>query len=317
MGGPAPKPDPAIGAAAAQSAQTGADMLEWMKSQAAITNQWAQEDRDRYKTVFEPLQDQFIADAQNWDTPERRQARANQAIADVSQQGALQQKARERRAMAMGVNPASGRFAAESAKEGTTLALAKAGAANLANRAVEQEGYARRADAINMGRGLAVNPATSMGISNGAVSTGGNAAMRGYGQQANLLNMQYGQQMDAYNTQQGTIGAIAGAAGRALGSGAFLSLLSSKGAKKDKAKAKGALRAVENIPVEEWTYKEGAGDGGRHIGPYAEDFKRETGKGDGKTIPVIDAIGLTMGAVKELSAKVDRMAGPKGLREAS
>ena len=63
------------------------------------------------------------------------------------------------------------------------------------------------------------------------------------------------------------------------------------------------------MPVDEWQYKRGVADGGkqRHVGPYAEDFKRETGKGDGKTIPVVDAIGTTMGAVKELSAKVDRL----------
>ncbi|MEW6125024.1 MAG: hypothetical protein AB1698_20660 [Pseudomonadota bacterium] len=65
---------------------------------------------------------------------------------------------------------------------------------------------------------------------------------------------------------------------------------------------------MRGMPVEEWTYKEGAGDGGRHIGTYAQDFRRETGKGDGKSIPVIDAIGVTMGAVKELDAKFEQIA---------
>ncbi|MFG1340921.1 hypothetical protein [Xanthobacter autotrophicus] len=53
------------------------------------------------------------------------------------------------------------------------------------------------------------------------------------------------------------------------------------------------------------------GDGERHIGTYAQDFKATTGKGDGHSIPVIDAIGVTKGAVKELDAKVEKLA--KGL----
>lgn len=318
MGGSAPKPDPNIGIAANKSAQTGADMFKWMKGQAKITNQWAAEDRNRYKTVFQPMQDQFIADAQAWDTPGRRDAVANQAIADVSTQAGIASGVRQRRAMASGVDPSSGRYLAQEAKAGNAVTLAKSGAANLARRQVEQQGYARRADAINMGRGLAVNPATSMGLSSGAMATGGNAAIRGYGQQANLLNMQYGQQMDAYNSQQQTLGAVAGAAGRLLSSAPFLAMLSSKEAKKDKTPARGALRAVEKMPVEEWTYKKGMADEGRHIGTYAEDFKRETGKGDGKSIPIVDAIGVTMGAVKELSAKVDKMAAnARGVRRAS
>lgn len=65
------------------------------------------------------------------------------------------------------------------------------------------------------------------------------------------------------------------------------------------------------MPVEQWKYKDGMGDGGEHIGPYAEDFQAATGKGDGATIPVVDAIGVTMKAVQELNQKVDKIAGKK------
>jgi hypothetical protein len=40
----------------------------------------------------------------------------------------------------------------------------------------------------------------------------------------------------------------------------------------------------------------------------AQDFKRVTGLGDGRSISVIDAIGVTMGAVKELAEKIDTLA---------
>ena len=70
------------------------------------------------------------------------------------------------------------------------------------------------------------------------------------------------------------------------------------------------------MPVEQWTYNKGQGDGGTHVGPYAEDFTAATGMGDGKTIKAQDAFGVTAGAVKELAAKVNRieaMIGSMGL----
>ena len=43
--------------------------------------------------------------------------------------------------------------------------------------------------------------------------------------------------------------------------------------------------------------KTSKGAGGEHIGTYAQDFQNATGLGDGKSINVIDALGVTMGAV--------------------
>ena len=62
------------------------------------------------------------------------------------------------------------------------------------------------------------------------------------------------------------------------------------------------------MPVEKWRYKPGRGDGGEHVGPYAQDFAAATGQGDGKSIDMISAIGVTMGAIRDLDKKVDKMA---------
>lgn len=285
------------------SAQTGQDMLAWMRDQAKITNQWAAEDRARDIGTFRPLQDQFIAEAQTWDSPERKAQAAAAATADVNIASRQQLGAMGREAASMGINPASGRYASARSKMGTDTALAGAGAANLARRQVMAEGDARRAQAINLGAGFAVNPGTSMGISNGAAQSGFSGAMQGHGQMANILNQDYQNRLQAWNANnQSTMGLFGGLGALA---GAFFP--SSKGYKKDKAPAKGNLEAVEKMPVEEWTYKDGIGDGGRHVGPYAEDFKAATGKGDGKSIPAQDMIGVTMGAVKELAQKVGRI----------
>lgn len=301
-GGKAPAPDKNIGIAAMKSAATGEAMLSWMKSQAEVTNAWAAEDRSRFKEKFLPLQDQFIADAVGYDTPQRREAEAAAAGADVQLQGRIAADGRRRQAMAMGVNPASGRFVNAEAKAGTDLALAGAGAGNLARRNVEQTGRGLVANAINLGQGSAVNPGTSMGLSNGAGQAGFSGAMQGYGQQGQLLNQDYQNRMQAWQANQGMLGSLGGA----LGSIAGL-MWSSKELKHDKKPATGNLEKLDAMPVEEWTYNPGVGDSGTHIGPYAEDFAAATGKGDGKTINVIDAVGVTMAAVKGLSKKVDRL----------
>ena len=68
------------------------------------------------------------------------------------------------------------------------------------------------------------------------------------------------------------------------------------------------LAKVEKLPVERWRYKEGLGLGDRdHIGPYAENFTEEFGLGDGKTISVIDAIGIGLSATKGLAERVHKI----------
>ena len=54
-------------------------------------------------------------------------------------------------------------------------------------------------------------------------------------------------------------------------------------------------------------YKPGVEDGDRHIGPYAEDMKRNFGMGDGKSVNLMDELGITMAALKGLADKVDRL----------
>lgn len=345
MGSKPPKPDPRIGEAAmkqaeiADRAQVAAegfaerqlDMAgeyqKFMLGQAEVTNGWAAEDRARYTGTFVPLQDDWIAEAQTYDSPERKAMAADEAVADVRQQFALGRQQNERQMAAVGVNPASGRYQSSANRMQVTEALGAAGAGNAARRRVEDTGRSLKASAVNMGQGLAVNPGTSMGISNGAGSTGMNAGMNGVSSAAGMvsggaqtamqgqnnlmngLNMQFNQQMQGYQAKNAFLGDIAGA----VGTGAGFMMMSSKDYKTAKRKPMSVLDAVRDMPVEEWEYKKGMGDGGgkKHIGPYAEDFKKATGLGNGKEIGIIDAIGVTMGAVQELAAKVDNMAAPK------
>lgn len=304
-GGKAPKPDKNIGIAAMKSAETGEALLGWMKDQAKITNEWAADDRAREVEVFRPLQDAFIEEANTWDSAARKNEAGQQAVADVRQQVANTEAGRVRQAMAMGIDPRSARFNAGGREASLNAGLAAAGAQNVARRRIEQEAEAKRANSINMGSGLAVNPGTSMGLSNGALQAGGAGAMSGYGQQGSLLNTQYNQQLQSWQANQNSMSSMMGGLGTVAGI-----MLSDQNAKTDKKPLPegAALGAIREMPVEKWRYKPGRGDGGEHVGTYAQDFTKATGQGDGKTIDVISAIGVTMGAIRDLDKKVDKMA---------
>lgn len=301
MGKGAPAPDPRIGEAAMLSAQTGQDYLAFMKDQAAISTPWAIEDRARYVDTFRPVEDQIIADAKTYDSPLRQAEAANEAAADVSLSNRLAGDQMKREAMAMGVNPNSGRFLATRGKMATAGALAEAGARNTARRTVRTIGDAKRADVANMGRGLALNPGTSLGLSTNAMSAGFQGAMAGYGQQGRLLAEQDAQRMEAWKANQGMMGGLGSAIGSIVGA------FSSEEMKTEKRPVRDLTKAIKSMRVEKWRYKDGVADEAEHIGPYAEEFQKATGVGDGRTIKFQDAIGVTIGAVKEIADKVDRI----------
>lgn len=144
---------------------------------------------------------------------------------------------------------------------------------------------------------------------NSIMGQGFQGGMQGYAGQASTMNSLYGNQMNAWSAQAQQSSANAAGLMSGVGSiaGMAMAYYSSKDVKVDKKPAKGSLDAVQKMPVEEWKYKDGVEDGGRHVGPYAEDFHKATGKGDGTRIPIQDAIGVTMGAIQELAKKVDRI----------
>ncbi|PZU85223.1 MAG: hypothetical protein DI528_12875 [Shinella sp.] len=292
---------------------------------------WARDDRQRYEDVYKPIEDKFIDTATNYATEERQGEAAAEARADVQTAAANARQATERNNAAMGINPNSGRAAGVQATTDMNIALAEAGAANTARQSVRDKGLALQADVVNLGKGL---PATAAAGAAGSVSASGTAlsgtqasnaqalaapsivsqgyqgAMSGYAGMGSTLNQQYGLQLDAWRTQQQLDAQNAGGLGSFLGGITGLLFKSDENVKHDVEDIpEGAgLDAVRNMPVTEWTYDEGEGDGGRHVGPMAQDFQRETGKGDGRSIAVQDAIGVTMKAVQDLDQKIDALA---------
>ncbi|PTW53565.1 endosialidase-like protein [Breoghania corrubedonensis] len=347
-----PDPDPNIGKAALKQAETGEAWLDFAKDAYSqnlerqdvldnLTNQiteqqlglatdqadWSREDRERYTSVYQPIEDDYIEKATNYATENRQNEAAAEARADVQQSAANARAASERQASSLGIDPSSGRFAGIQAATDNQQALSEAQAANTARQSVRDKGLALEADVVNMGKGYA---STAGAAAAGSVSASGTAlsgtqatnaqalsasnvmnsgysgAMQGYAGQANTLSNLYGLQLQQWQAeQQAQNSSMSGLLG-GIGSAVGLAFSSDENLKEDFADIPdgAALDAVENMPVSEWNYKPGVADEGRHVGPMAQDFARETGRGDGHSIPVQDAIGVTMAAVQDLSHEV-------------
>lgn len=296
---------------------------------------WAKADRARYEGTFKPIEDDFIKEASTYGSKEKQDAAAAEARGDVLTSAALQREAAAREAISLGANPNSGRFAGISRAGELGTALGAAGAANNARTTQRDKGMALKADVANLGRGLPAQSAQAAALglnaggsaaglygaanqqfiaSTGVMGQGFKGAMAGYAGQADALNKQYSTQVDAWKTQvmaenQANAGIWSGL-GTIAGLGfKFLSDENEKEGKEPIEDGK-ALEAVKSMPVEEWQYREGSGEdpSPRHIGTYAQDFQKATGAGDGRSIHVGDALGLTMKAIQDLDGKVERIA---------
>lgn len=346
-------------AAALMQAELSKEQLEWAKqiyaetaddrvaatatanqvSQAQLEaqqlqNKISQAGYEDYNSIYRPLEQKVVADAQSYDTPARRAAEAQAASSDVEASIAAQRGATMRAMERSGVNPASGKVMAMAGAMDIGAAKAKAGAANQAMRNVEQQGYARRMDAANLGRNIASAQGTNASIASqlgsnavGSAGAGLSAASSGQG----ILNSGYAgaqsglagaastynqiaqNQMAAKQSSTGLFAGLGSAAGQ-LGAAA-ITAWSDRDMKQDvrEASTESALEAVRDTPVALWRYKDGSkgADGGkRHLGPMAQDLHENAGDAvapGGKQIDLVSANGLVMAAVQELDKKINRM----------
>lgn len=175
--------------------QVGQTQIDAMKQQMG----YAAADRKRWEDVFLPMQDKYIAEANAYDTPERREAEAARASVDIQRQAEAARANSDQRLRSMGLDPSQMRSATLLDTQNTAMAAQQAMAQNSARQNVEDRGRAMRADALNVGSGL---PAQALAGYAGATNSGQGALQAG----------QVGQ-----NAQLGAIQGGAGLAGTALG----------------------------------------------------------------------------------------------------
>lgn len=165
-----------VGVAAVTSAGVGAVAANSASKRAAASNQAAidagayqgeiaTDQYDEYKNTYRPLEREVVADARNFDSEAATDTAAGDAQSTVSSQLGL---ARDRLSRTAGYDPSSA--AAQAAASNLELKGAALGAVaqNQARQAVKDKGYARKLDALGLGKGLVMNAET--GMSNAANS---------------------------------------------------------------------------------------------------------------------------------------------------
>jgi hypothetical protein len=180
---------------------------------AAENHAIAMQDRDRYERVFQPMEDELIAEAQGFDSQARRSMEAGRAQADVARAQEAQRQSAMRQLESVGVDPTQTRYAALDAGIRTQQAAAQAAAGNAARQQTENVGRALRADVLNIGRGMPSQAAASYGLALQGAGQGTNAGLAG--QQAMLSSA--GMLMNAGSAWQGAGNAISSPALAAFG----------------------------------------------------------------------------------------------------
>lgn len=259
----APAPDPNIGKAAIANMELSKESLDFVKqiyaesapdratasakanqvtdAQLRLMDQQEAQTQDRIdyeKDTFRPLEKQLVAEANAYDTPERRAAEAGKAMQTVGTQFDVARQGMRRQASASGIDPSSGNFIANLGTMGVREAATKAASGTAATNLVETTGRAMKADAAALGRGLPSAQATTAGLAltagNSAANTaqipaniaaqgtsmmtnGYNTAMQGNSSAGNLLLGQYNAEVKA-NDNTGLWSALGTVAGAGLGS---------------------------------------------------------------------------------------------------
>lgn len=136
----------------------------------------------------------------------------------------------------------------------------------------------------------------NLGVASQATSTIGQGVASGQQFRAQTASQSY---------SPGFIDYLNAGAGIAQGVGSAVAAFGSSRSIKSRTgevDSRDVLDAVRTLEVARWQYR---GDSREHIGPYAEDFRDAFGVGDGKTIHIIDAIGVLMASVKALADRLE------------
>lgn len=219
MGGKAQAPaapdyTPLIQASQAQAeanTKLGQEQLDWAKQQyasdkatndqvvTALTDNMNQStaaaaaDRARYENTFVPLQDQYIQQAKDYNTPARTDFNMGQAQGAVATQFDAARKSAQQDLESYGINPSATRYGALDIGTRTQQAAATAAAGTTAAVNTENTGRALLASAIGMGSGLPAQSTTELNTANssGTGATGTDLATTASGANTMGTSTQY------------------------------------------------------------------------------------------------------------------------------
>jgi len=279
-------------------------------------DQWA-----NFQKYFSPAEARLSEASLNYDTAGRRTAAANEAVAGVDAQFQRAREAQTRDLGRAGISLDSGRALSLDMAGRYAQAKAAAGADRGARQQIENTGLSLLDNVVKTGRGIASTSLQAQGLGLQA----GTAATGQLGQQQGTYNASL---LPANNLYNGASGALSNATtmyngisrqqadaasanmNGLLGLGKLAATFYPSDPKTKKVhgevSGKKALASLADAKVMKWTYKDGHGDGGTHIG-------RMAGKSDPKVdglhhVDVINEFGKHHAAIKELSKKVASLA---------
>lgn len=176
-----------IGAAASMDASRKASNSADKATDAANRQaDLAEEQWNLYKDNYLPVEQRLIKDANEYDSPEARDNAANSAMADQRREYDAASRTLGNRFASMGLDPSQGRYQSGLRDMAVQGAAAQAGAGTLARRAVEAEGFQRRATVAGIGRGIPGQvenglAAAQKGLANAANANADNAGRTAQG----------------------------------------------------------------------------------------------------------------------------------------
>ena len=226
----------------------------------------AQEYYDYQQNTFRPVERGLVAQAQEYDTEANRERIAAQAAADTARAFGTAEGMTSRNLARRGVGPGSGNAMAMQNQNALSLASARAGAMTGARNQAEQIGYARKLDAVGLGRGLAGASTAAYGAATGAGSAGlgssmapGGQYMGGLAQAGQTYGSILNSQTSAYNTAQSQADPFASIIGMGLGGWAGGGFKGSDIRLKQNIKRVGTDERTQ-LPIYEFEYKATPGE---------------------------------------------------------
>ena len=275
---------------------------------------------DRYKNIFAPNEERLAKDVAGYDSPEELARVRGEAAGNANQAFDTAQASRNVNLTRMGVNPNSGRFAAPGSED-LQRTIATSDSMNRATAGRRDAAIGLRGNLASFGTGVAQTggafAAQGAGYLNAAANAASgirtapanwiNAGTGAFGTSGNIITNAYNAQSQRHNQFDNNLRSWIGS----------MSMSSKKAKDRIGRVIEGeVVRKIKSMPVDRWRYKkeivpDEAAEGGQreHIGPYAEDFKERFGVGDGRTINLIDAVGVAFAAVKGLAKEVDKLKG--------
>jgi hypothetical protein len=226
----------------AENKATGDQVIDFALGQMDKMSAWADADRKVYEDVYQPLEMQAAARAQDYASPERQEFEAGKAEADVAAQFEQARRTAAQNLEQYGVDPSQMRQGALDLGTRVAEAAGQASAGNQARFRTEMYGDQLMANAIATGRGYpaqymseasGASSSANQGVNTGlATTTSGANTMgtgqgwtgygnQGVGQWGQILNAGFQNEMSKYEADQSSssgIGSLLGTVAPIVGS---------------------------------------------------------------------------------------------------